>query len=324
MLENLKFKIFNDFFSKQTPVILLFHRVTPVRDKMWDPMHPELFENILRYVQRKFHTIQLNELLFDTPAQSSKPLAAITFDDGYHDFLDYSMPLLQKFNLPATLFVVTGCIENNTPPWTYLVDYLFENSYKLQLSNFKFPDLPSEFQSAKWLNKDQRMNYGKRIKQYLKWIPSGKRQVIISSLVDNFNDVKKPDGMMLTWKELNEIKAAGIEIGSHSITHSTLASVEDENELKQELEVSAKILIEKLGIISPVFSYPCGSYNERVKTFTQNAGYKAGLAVNGRLYNPSKDDLFEVPRIELYNQSWIKTKMRMNGTVSFVEKILKQ
>lgn len=312
------------FFSKQTSIILLFHRVTPYRDKMWDPMDIELFENTLNYVQKRFHTVPLNEFLFDPPAQSLKPLAAITFDDGYHDFLDYSMPLLQKFNLPATLFVVTDCIENNTPTWTYLVDYLFENSDKLQLSDFKFPDLPSEFQNVKWLNRNERMNFGKRIKQYLKWIPSGKREAIISSLVDNFNDVKNPDGMMLTWKELNEIKAAGIEIGSHSISHSTLASIEDENELKQELEVSAKILKQKLSTISPVFSYPCGSYNERVKTFTQSAGYKAALAVNGRLYNSSKDDIFEVPRIELYNQSWIKTKMRMNGTVSFIEKILKR
>ncbi|MEO8819766.1 MAG: polysaccharide deacetylase family protein [Ginsengibacter sp.] len=312
------------FFSKQTSVILLLHRVNPLRDKMWDPMDPELFENILRYIHRKFHVISLNELLFYPPEKSSKPFAAITFDDGYHDFLDYSFPILKRFNFHSTLFVVTDCIENNTPTWTYLVDYLFENSCKLQLSDFKFPDLPSEFKNGKWLNRDARMNYGKRFKQYLKWIPSVARKAIINSLIDNFNDVKNPDGMMLSWKELGEIKAAGIEIGSHSTTHSTLASIENENELKQELEVSAKILKEKLGTISPVFSYPCGSYNEHVKTFTQNAGYKAGLAVNGRLYNSSKEDLFEVPRIELYNQSWIKTKMRINGTMSFIEKTLKR
>jgi len=311
------------FFSKPTSIILLFHRVNPSRDKMWDPMDIELFQNTLNYVQRKFHTIELNELLFDRPAHSSKPLAAITFDDGYHDFLDYSIPLLRKFHLPSTLFVVTNCIENNLPPWTYLVDYLFENSYKLQLVNFNFPALPIEFKNTKWLNKDQRMNYGKRIKQYLKWIPSAKRQAIMRSLIDNFNDIKKPDGMMLAWKELIEIKASGVEIGSHSISHSTLASIEDEDELKRELQVSSKILKEKLGVISPVFSYPCGSYNERVKALTQLSGYKAGLAVNGRLYNPSKDGIFEVPRIELYNQSWLKTKMRMNGTVSFIETIIK-
>lgn len=312
------------FFSKQSSIVLLFHRVSPYRDKMWDPMDVDLFEKTLRYAQKRFHTIPLNELLFNPPPHSAKPLAAITFDDGYHDFLDYSIPLLQKYQLPATLFVVTDCIEKNIPTWTYIVDYLFENSKKLQMHNFIFPELPSEFQNANWLDNIERINYGKRIKQHIKRIPSAKRKAIISSFVNNFDDVKKPEGMMLSWKELGEIKASGIEIGSHSVTHATLASIEDENELKLELENSATILKERLGTISPVFSYPCGSFNDYVKTITRNAGYKAGLAVNGRLYNSSKDDVFEVPRIELYNQSWIKTKMRMNGTISFIEKKLKK
>jgi peptidoglycan/xylan/chitin deacetylase (PgdA/CDA1 family) len=291
---------------------------------MWDPMDIGVFENTLKYAQKRFHTISLNELLFSPPAHSAKPLAAITFDDGYHDFLDYSIPLLQKFRLPSTLFVLTDCIEKNIPTWTYLVDYLFEHSNKLEITDSIFAELPVELQHTKWVNNNKRMEYGKRIKQYLKWIPSIKRKAIISSLIDSFKDVEHPDGMMLSWKELDEIKSTGIEIGSHSVTHATLASIEDEDELKQELEISANILKEKLGTISPVFSYPCGSYNEHVKTFTRNAGYKAGLAVNGRLYNSSKDDLFEVPRIELYNQSRIKTKMRMNGTISFIENKLKR
>ncbi len=312
------------FFSKQNSIVLLFHRVTPFRDKMWDPMDVRLFEKTAKFVQKKFNTITLNELLFDPPAYSAKPLAAITFDDGYHDFIDYSLPLLKKYHLPASLFVVTDCIEENTPTWTYKVDYLFENSKKLQLDNFNFPELPIEFKTPKWKNNENRIIYGKRLKQYIKWIPSHKRNAIIKNLLLNFNDVKSPEGMMLSWKELNEIKGAGIEIGSHSVSHATLASIEDKNELKQELDFSAKILKEKVGAISPVFSYPCGSYNETVKNFTRDAGYKAALAVNGRLCNPSRKDLFEIPRIELYNQSWIKTKLRMNGTISFVEKILKR
>ena len=310
------------FFSKQNSIILLFHRVAPFRDKMWDPMDTKLFESTLKYVKKNFNTISLNELLFDPPAYSAKPLAAITFDDGYRDFLDYSLPLLRKYNLPASLFVVTDCIEKNIPTWTYKVDYLFENTKKLELKNFAFPGLPEEFKKKHWKNNEERINYGKRIKQYIKWIPSEKRNAIISCVCANFNDVENPEGMMLSWKELNEIKAAGLEIGSHSVSHATLASIEDKNELKQELAISANILKEKLGTISPVFSYPCGSYNETVKDCTRDAGYKAALAVNGTLYNPSEKDLFEVPRIELYNQSWFKTKMRMNGTVSFVEKIL--
>lgn len=312
------------FFSKQTSIILLYHRVSPFRDKMWDPMDVHLFENTLKYVQKKFHSIPLNELLFNSPVYSTKPLAAITFDDGYHDFLDYSLPLLQKFNLPSTLFVVTDCIENNIPTWTYTIDYLFEHSNQLQISDPSFSDLPSEFKDTKWQNNDVRIHYGKKIKQYLKWIPAAKRKEILNGFMNNFNDVKIPGGLMLSWNELRKIKESGVDIGSHSVTHATLASIEDEMDLKQELETSANLLKEKLGTISPVFSYPCGSYSERVKTFTRAAGYKAGLAVNGNLYNSSRDDLFEVPRIELYNQSWIRTKMRMNGAISFIEQKLKR
>src|SRR5438067_13192415 len=113
------------FLSKQNSAVLLFHRVTPVRDKMWDPMDPVFFDNTLLYVQKNFHTLPLNELLFDVPRHSSKPLAALTFDDGYKDFIDYSIPILNKYSMPASMFVVADCIENNTPTWTYVIDYVF-------------------------------------------------------------------------------------------------------------------------------------------------------------------------------------------------------
>lgn len=294
----------------------------PVRDKMWDPMDPGLFENIFKYVQRKFHTLPLNEVLFHPPAHSSKPLAAITFDDGYKDFIDYSIPILHKYSMPASMFIVTDCIEKNLPTWTYIIDYVFEHTKKLALKDFNYPSLNKEFQKTKWINNEDRITYGKKFKQYLKGIPSTTRSAIIQNLLSNFDDTSSPTGQMLTWNDIKQIKSAGFDIGSHSVTHVTLATVEDDNELKYELLESKKQLKEKAGIDPTVFSYPCGSYNKRVKEFTKDAGYKAGLAVNRQLYNPAKNDLFEVPRIELYNESWIKSKSRINGTISFIEKIL--
>ena len=294
----------------------------PVRNKMWDPMDPALFEDILKYVQKKFNTLPLNELLFNPPLHSSKPLAAITFDDGYKDFIDYSIPLLNKYSLPASMFVVTDCIEKNFPTWTYIIDYVFEQTKKLQLKDFSFPTLNKEFQKTKWVNNEERISYGKIFKQYLKGIPASVRSAVIENLLSNFDDVSGSEGMMLTWNDIRQIKNAGFDVGSHSVTHTTLATVEDDNELKYELQESKNQLKEKAGIDPNIFSYPCGSYNERVKQFTKNAGYKAGLAVDRQLHNPAKNDLFEVPRIELYNESWIKSKSRINGTISFIEKIL--
>lgn len=312
------------FFSKQTCVVLLFHRVSPIRDKMWDPIDPELFEQTLKYVSRKFHVISLSELLFERPSRSGKPLASITFDDGYHDFIDYSVPLLNKFGLPSSLFVVTDCIDKDFPTWTYFMDYLFENTKKLDLKDFYFPGLPKEFQKGEWRTREERIKFGKRIKQFIKGVPSNIRDQIIGNIGSNFSDVALPKNLMLSWEELKELQASGIEIGSHTVSHPTLATIKEESELKFELESSARILKERLGSVSPVLSYPCGSYNENVKKITRDAGYRAGLAVNGRLYNYVKDDIFEVPRIELYNQSWTKTRLRINGTISFIEKFLRK
>ena len=42
---------------------------------------------------------------------------ALTFDDGFRNFLQHGLPTLEKYRLPATVFVVTGyCGRNNRWP----------------------------------------------------------------------------------------------------------------------------------------------------------------------------------------------------------------
>jgi peptidoglycan/xylan/chitin deacetylase (PgdA/CDA1 family) len=312
------------FYAKQTAVVLLLHRVLPERDTMWDPMDPALFEQVLQYVQRNFNTIPLEELLFDKPATGTRPFAAITFDDGYRDFIDYSIPLLKKYNLPASMFVTTDCIDKNIPTWTYVMDYLFEKTDQLSLKDFDATGLPEKFSVANWQSNHDRIQYGKIIKQHLKWVPSSIRKRTIETVINSFDDVQLPKGMMMNWDEVRQIHDAGYNVGSHAVSHATLASIEDDDELDYELQNSATQLKEKAGISSSIFSYPCGSYDKRVEEHTRKAGYKAALAVDRQLYNADKNGIFAVPRIELYNENWQKSRMRMNGAISFIEKIIKQ
>lgn len=312
------------FYSKQTAVVLLLHRVLPVRDTMWDPMDPALFEQTLQYVQKKFHTIPLNELLFDKPARGTKPFAAITFDDGYRDFIDYSIPLLKKYQLPASMFVTTDCIDKNLPTWTYVLDYAFEHSNILSLKDFDHSALPETFHNSNWQSNSERIAYGKKIKQHLKWVPAAVRKKAIDTIISSLHDVELPGGMMMSWEDVQQIYTAGYDVGPHSVSHPTLATIEDDAELDHELVYAGQRLKEKTGIDATVFSYPCGSYDDRVKQHTLKAGYKAGLAVDRQLYQPATDDLLAVPRIELYNESWKKVQLRMNGTISFIEKIIKR
>jgi len=55
---------------------------------------------------------------------------------------------------------------------------------------------------------------------------------------------------------------------------------------------------------------------------SKKAGYKFGLAVKQKLFNPSTDNFFEIPRIELYNESWLKTRLRISNTLEHIKKAI--
>jgi peptidoglycan/xylan/chitin deacetylase (PgdA/CDA1 family) len=68
---------------------------------------PERFEQQLRWLSRHRQVVTLDETL---RTAANRRLAAITFDDGYRDNLTVALPLLERFQLPLTLFVAAGFV----------------------------------------------------------------------------------------------------------------------------------------------------------------------------------------------------------------------
>lgn len=95
--------------------ILMYHKVNP------DPsvggyglrVTPRAFEREMRYLKTNgFHTVSLMDLA--DYYNKGKPLPArpvvITFDDGYLDNYTYAFPILKKYGMTATIFVVADTI----------------------------------------------------------------------------------------------------------------------------------------------------------------------------------------------------------------------
>lgn len=303
--------------------IFLFHRVSPERDLLWDPIAPATFERMIRFISKNYQVVPLEETILHTdPKKKSKSQAAIVFDDGYKDFADYSLPILKKYQCSSSMYVVTDCVEQQQPPWTYILDYHFIHSRKMKLQLSK-ELLPSLLANTDFSDINARFQFARQLKPFLKKVTNTTRLQLYQQVLESLDDVTVPSNLIMNWKELNEIKKEGVVIGSHTRSHPLLNKLETTEEIVEELKGSAKLIEKHLGHFPVTISYPIGGYNEQVKKLAAEQGYRIGLAVNQINYNTTLQDHFEIPRIELYNESMLKSRLRISGIVSMANKFLR-
>jgi peptidoglycan/xylan/chitin deacetylase (PgdA/CDA1 family)/SAM-dependent methyltransferase len=104
----------------ETPVltrmpILMYHRVAPeggAVTKRWR-VHPDDFEAQLRYLRdHKYNSLTFEQWRVASDRRQPLPGRSVmlTFDDGYQDFIDHALPLLNKYGFQATMFIVTDLV----------------------------------------------------------------------------------------------------------------------------------------------------------------------------------------------------------------------
>lgn len=103
-----------------------------------------------------------------------------------------------------------------------------------------------------------------------------------------YTDYISAGGKSITWKQLEEMRDAGVDIGSHSISHDNMVrpkrakGVPYDEWLWSELKSSKDMLEAKLGVPIVTFAYPFGVHNEVVMQKGLEAGYEALFTVNGQ------------------------------------------
>lgn len=93
---------------------LYYHRVNVLEnDYNLLCVSPIKFRQQMLYLKHNYQIVRFEEdwNLLDSNA------VAITFDDGYLDNLEYALPVLEELEVPATIFVSTGTIEQDKELW---------------------------------------------------------------------------------------------------------------------------------------------------------------------------------------------------------------
>jgi len=93
-------------------------------------------------------------------------------------------------------------------------------------------------------------------------------------------------GKSITWAMLEEMRDAGVDIESHTVSHHDLRHAPKGQDyttwLHNELYTSKDILEQKLGIKIVAFAFPYGTHNEVVRKMALEAGYQALFTVYGQ------------------------------------------
>lgn len=102
--------------SEKRGLVFLMYHSTP--EEIWDYgfMTPaRKFETQMTFLSRYFDVVSVdkayNLLCAGKTKNRNKPLAVITFDDGYKNNYEIAYPILKKYQLPFTIFITTNLIE---------------------------------------------------------------------------------------------------------------------------------------------------------------------------------------------------------------------
>jgi len=110
---------------------------------------------------------------------------------------------------------------------------------------------------------------------------------------DNF-----PERRMLTWDAIHEMSNAGINFGSHTVSHPRLPELPTDK-IREELVTSRNTIEDKLGQEVSYLAYPHGLYNDEVRQIAQEVGYTMACSTRSG-FNNKNEDLLALRRLEVY------------------------
>ena len=252
--------------------IICFHRISDENSYVWPPLPTNDFERILQYLVKYYDVIRPDDIINKTP-WLVKPLAMITFDDGYKDFMLNALPLLKKYRLPAVQSIVVNSVvtgeQINTQRLNNLIDGYIKHKVSLNLQENQKSVIHQVTTKTMYTVKERLMELTLNASE-------DEKEELLLRLEAKLPEHKVTE--MMNWGDLRECMEQNIDIASHTMSHPLLDEISKDNaQLNYELDES-KLLIEK-NINHPVtcISFPRGHFNQTVVDASIKAGYQLML-----------------------------------------------
>jgi peptidoglycan/xylan/chitin deacetylase (PgdA/CDA1 family) len=253
-------------------VVLNLHQVSPHSNPFWSPMHPRMFEDLLVFLKRHFEVTTFGNVAAAGPG---KPKAIISFDDGYHSFVEYAMPMLHKHGLRANQNVIPACIETGLAPWNVrLCDFLNSAPRRL-IDEIRLPGFSARLSGD---GPDRKMRYGIALCEFLKARPKAERDPLWISVEAVMQKGGNPDATRMMNCEETLQATASHEIGAHSYSHESMG-FESNEFFEADLRQCVRYFDQRLRLPLSIYAFPNGSHREEQFPILSNNGVRHILIV---------------------------------------------
>lgn len=292
-------------------VVLMYHRILPLDDErahLEEPgmiVTPETFKQNLELASQYFQIVKLSDWL--EKRQNGEPLpakaCAITFDDGWIDNYEFAFPILGKFNIPATIFLVSSMVSSKAKFWPERLALTITAIACQQTQQWTNPMLgwiKSAQTDYTFSNTPPSQEELSQIIAHAKQLPDQEIHTRLDKIESELGlDINFQTPSLLNWAQIKEMTASGlIEVGSHTCHHIRLNEQTARDVMKNEI-IESKAQIENQ-TDQPVktFCFPNGDYSAAALKLVQEHYIGAVTTESG--WNSSKSDNHLLQRIGIH------------------------
>jgi peptidoglycan/xylan/chitin deacetylase (PgdA/CDA1 family) len=285
-------------------LVLMYHRIAaPSRDPWQLSVTPDHFAEHLEVIRRHGPRLLVRDLTRALAGRRAPRRGiVVTLDDGYADNLRHAWPLLERHDVPATVFVAAGYLGRAEGFW-------WDELERLVLA-------PSDVPSSVRLHvRGEAREYSvgpgpaerHRLFLELYWLirplTDPERRQVLAELAgwSGGHSPAPEEDRSLTVAELQALAGGGlVEIGAHTLTHPQLSALDRAGQAA-EIHRSRDVLREVTGQDVVSFAYPYGGhadYTVESVRLVRECGFTGACATTAGAVRSSTSP-FEIPRLHV-------------------------